>query len=502
MKAAGVATSATRSREAVIALVFVVVAIAAWLGIRTGVTIDNDTHALEDAFATILKGGYAPSRTSGFPAYELTGAAVWAFAGRTGVMLLSTLATLGALALLIRPSRARSSWLGLVCWTALALCPLVLTNASALMETSFALFGLALLIWCLDHKTFTWTLTLLLGLTAAGLILSRPDAILVVLATLMAVLAATWPRAMKLPAMSAMAIGIVLAIAALTLLTARLPFSQSFLQDEALIRRVARGGIGLTTAFSVIGAFAILALTIALLVGLWHQVRGDTKEHASGLLLDDPRFITIWLLLTFVLYGIRFVLLADELEYLLPLAVVLSVATPHLRQVGRAATWLGVLSLAGLLSTSVLTISLLDRSDPWVDAPTLAVAVNSGGFIQDLQVRDATSVRSTDSYKEFQASSMQPFQADLASGSAVLLPRDEWHFIVNEGYSQYFDRASHVIGCREFTSGTLVPNWRSSQRAGDFSDLDAFDQGALMHCSVVANLRDGIVTPSEAPAAH
>jgi hypothetical protein len=73
--------SIVKLRYAGVGIVFVIVALAGWLGLKAGWTIDNDSFALQDSFQSIIDGGYRPSRTSGYPLYEFLGAPVWQIGG-------------------------------------------------------------------------------------------------------------------------------------------------------------------------------------------------------------------------------------------------------------------------------------------------------------------------------------------------------------------------------------------------------------------------------------
>ncbi len=468
------------------------------MGVATGATVDNDTFALEDSFRALISGHYQPSRTSGYPLYEGVGAIVWAMGGRPATMVLAGVLTIAALILLIRPTRALLTWLGAVCWGALALSPLVLTNASAVMETPAVLLGLGLLAWVVSQPSGGRRWNALLALSCGALVLIRPDAVLIVGATAAALLLCRVDRGLKARAVTSACLGAGVALLVVMLLSGRFPFLSTYLQDEPALRRLARGIIGSTTVLGVVGCVALVILCIALGVFLWRS-RGTGTDASASALLDDPRFVSWWLLLTVVLYGVRFLALSDELEYLLPLIVVLAVSIPRLTSVGKVAIISGIVAIGSVASTSVLVVSFLGRTDPWQVEAAPMLTVNPGGFWQDLNARRAQTTRESPTYQDFLAASVPSHIQAIEDGTTVVLPRDSRYYVVNAGYRDYYAKVDTIVGCRELTTGTLIPGWRISQPAGSYEDLAAFERSEPMQCAIVATLKDGVVTPIAEP---
>ena len=490
----------TRTRVRLLLIGLGLVALCAYglLGIATGVTVDNDSQALLETFRSLLDGEYRVSRTSGFPLYEFSGASAYAVGGVRGAMVLSLVFTLSALVILIEPTRALRSWSGLVAWLGVALTPIIFTNASAIMETALLLLMISLLCLVLSTRHLSNRhRPVVLAVVMIAMVLTRPDSIFLGAATSIALLTLHFPLRVKktVPweALSA-AIGILIGFLALWAITRRNPFMSEFLPTESPIRRVLRGIVGTATLFGPVGAIALLVLLCSLVVLVW-KLRTESDVDNRDSPLHIPRFASWWALSTLLLYGLRFLTLPDELEYLLPVLVVLAVTSACITSVSTFTGTLSLVALGSAVATGLVSVSLLDRTSPWQVTPGIGVSLQPGGWVQDLQSRRAAQIRSTQQYQDFLRKSLGPLQVELDSRAATLLPRDAWNYVLNPGYAQYFYEFESIIGCDEITSETLIPAWRVSQRAASFADITAFDRNEPVACEVVASMVGPIVTP-------
>lgn len=468
------------------------------LGVRTGITVDNDSFAIIDSFNAILGGDYRPSRTSGYPMFEIVGAGAYGLAGVQGAMTLSLIATLSGLIILMRPLRVLNSVPGLLAWSALAITPVVMTNASAVMETSFLFLFVAVLVWLLSVNFTTSVIrSVALAAAAVALVLTRADAVLIVMATGLGLLV-WWYRSNPRPRIPVDAIALSAAVpiglAMLALITQRNPFSSSYLPPETLLRRLLRAGVGTFTFAGPVGLLATALLFIGLLLFALRcsrSIRSKTTEPP----LSSICFITSWLLATAALYAVRYITLPDELEYLVPVLIVLAACVPVLFFTQAIVGSLALLVLWSSVATGVVSISLLDRNSPWEATPGIKVSLQPGAWLQDLGVRQAASVRATPNYQEFLRSSLGPLQSKVEAGTATVMPRNSWNFALNAGYTSFYDPFDSIIGCAELTSETLIPGWRISQPANSYEDLVAFENGEKFDCEVVAELTETTVTP-------
>ena len=470
------------------------------LGVATGVTVDNDAGALLDAFRSLINGSYRPSRTSGYPLYEFLGSGVFALGGVRAVMLLSLLFTLVSLVLLLIPTRALRQTSGLLAWLGLAITPVVMTNASAVMETSLVLLVITGLTLTLSYEsTSTLKRPLLLGSSALVLVLTRADALLLGIATAGAL--AFWGVSIRAsPAwfvrnLGAIGGGLALGMIVLIALTNRLPFSSAYIPDSSATERILRAGVGVFTLFGPLGPMLLSIVVVALLVVMWRS-RQPTPSDISAAPLDSAAFTSSWAFLTLALYGLRFASLPDELEYLLPVLVVLAASAAGLVAANK---WVGYLVIAQIWTstlTGLATVSFLDRTDPWQARPIFSPSLQQGAWSQDLQLRQAANVRSSAQYQEFLDNSLgKPLVQDVDAGRATVMPSDSWNYVLNPGYTRYYDAFEFIIGCDQLSSETLIPGWRISQPAGSFTDLDQFASGQLMTCEPVAKLVGSTLVP-------
>lgn len=484
-------------RGAVVLVTILCLTAYAAAGVATHVTIDNDSFALVDSFRSILAGAYHPSRTSGFPLYEFVGALVYSSAGVPGVMVLSLALTLGGLIALLRPTGALRRPRGTVAWVALALTPTVMTNASAVMETALLLFLCGVLAWLLSSPSRSGlALPVLIGIISVCLVATRVDASLLVAATALGL--GVWQGARGWKAASQWALppitGAFVGLAIVWMATARFPLSGDALLEQELVRRVLRGAIGAWTAFGPIGAMALVGTFVGLLAVLFIRRRSLLAEPVEPPASSDS-FLVPWLLAVLALYGLRFLALADEVEYLLPVLVALAVAAPAFFATQRVVGVMTYIVLISGAATGVVSVSLLDRMSPWDPDPSLRPSIQSGGWVQDLSTRQAAATRRSSEYEEFLKESLGPLWPRVADGTAALMPRNSWNYVLNPGYADYYRDVKQVVGCDELSTEVLIPGWRVSQPPGEFGDTDALTSGQLMRCEVVAELGADFVTP-------
>jgi len=293
------------------------------------------------------------------------------------------------------------------------------------------------------------------------------------------------------------------AVVILVLLTGRFPFQTSYLVEEPIIRRALRGAVGFNTALSPIGVIALVVFALMLIITAAKLIRQrGTLSLGAGdsAPLSSQHFLVAWLMALIGLYSVRFLLLADEVEYLVPLILAIAVATPHLTWAGKRVWIPGLIVIASTASTSLVTVSLLQRTDPWQKDPVIHVSVQPGGFVQDLQARVASSTRSTSEYQAFLAKSEGSLQPGIEDGTIALVPRDTWNYVISLAYGDYYSKSDSVASCVELTSDTLIPGWRVSQPAAAYGDIAAFNSGKTMSCSVVAMIEPDAVIPNQAGA--
>lgn len=247
------------------------------------------------------------------------------------------------------------------------------------------------------------------------------------------------------------------------------------------------------TLFGPVGAVALGALVLALLVLVW-KLRTGSESELSASPLSSAAFVAWWVLATLLLYGMRFLALPDELEYLLPHPV-LTITASRLMNSSRLSRVLALVVLWSSVATGLISVSLLGRASPWQPSPGIQLSVEPGAWAQDLQSRQAAQVRATADHQAFLKESLGELQQQVDQGLTTLIPRDSWNFVLNPGYARYYDQFDSILGCDALTSDTLIPGWRVSQVAATFYDITAFKQGRVMNCEVVASIEGPVLVP-------
>lgn len=364
-------------------------------GASLGLAADSDSRVIVVAAERILSGEYVPSRSYGFPLYE--GLVAAAFAAGLGVFYLNLISLLAALtavafaAILARRLGAnRIGVSAVVC--AVALHPLVLTNSSALMETSLSLaFSLGFCILALNafrsprHGRFNG-----IGAVAAGvaLVLIRPDSVILV-ASVCAALIVIGRRSgdNSQERKGAVLLGAVAGLSALIfyLINGGLSFlSADVLQLEPIARRWLRAGLGIGNALQPVGTFVLVMFGVRLLQ------KGEATPTGSQL-PSFRRAFGLVLAIAVPLYLIRFAALPDELEYILvPLVLVFI-------WVLSAAESADVVKLVFLASIAqnIMAVSVFERT--WPEGLTIRPAVSIAGVWQDFRLRrDLLTINSDD----------------------------------------------------------------------------------------------------------
>ena len=423
-------------------LPLVLASVANW---GRGVGLDQDGGEILRIIPYLRSGTYTPSRTSGFPLYEYLAAGVVHVSVLQALSVVFTAATLVLLAALVRPDR---SWIGLLGWATYAMLPGTIASATSVIEIPLLALLITLLWWLIFFTNAQWVLVVI----AALAVLTRPDAALVW---------AIWrsERHVGRFLLGGAAIG----IAVILLLNRGIPEGE--LLTESLVRSVARATVSLSTLTNLVGLLGLAGL----LLGLTIAAVGRGADR-------DRIFYSRWLLAVLAVVALRFAVLPDELDYLLGAIITLVVLAPRV-----AGPRLVTLSLAvlfvGMASTALVTFSLFQRSDPWADNPHLDPSVNPGGVIQDIEARQATTIRKTAEYQAY-------FGQDAET---LVLPSSMWYQIFSPRFAPSYQQYRVLLGCVGLTSRSEPPGWRLSQPAGVYEDVEIFLDGREPQCEVVAD---------------
>lgn len=330
-----------------------------------GFATDSDSIRIWTSSGVLLEGRYEPSRTTGFPLYEAMVALLRAAgAGVYGVNLATLALGVAALLLLWRglPGPAGCIAIGLA-----ALTPVVLVNASALMETNLTILLVVAYVVALlrdqldagapgDPPNPLGPLPLMLGIL---LVTARLDAAIVVLAAG----AARWSERGDRRFLVHVALIGVVTLAIYTGLHGGLGFLAGIASvEDSLARKVVKASVGAFAALWTAGGVAVLLVLAAL-----------------------PQMTAGWrrfLMIVTVLFGLRLLALPDEVEYLMPwLITVLIAAGVHAR--ARAVLLMLPVAAVGHL----FSLSAFAKTDPLADGYRLIPGIEAPAWLQEAERR-------------------------------------------------------------------------------------------------------------------
>lgn len=346
-------------------------------GLRLGFAEDVDSLGIARSAEAILAGGYERSRVLGVPLYELIAAGLMGLGGVMFVNLASLLFTLGAVGFLWAALRRAGGKGAAFALLAASASPLVLINASAMMETSLLALCVSAGLWAAVAAAATGERRLVIAAALAGSLATavRPDAALFALA-LGASLAfeqrQSWKKAWETLAWFA-GFGL-LAIGLYGLMNGGFAFlDQVAVSKDNAGRSLARAVLGAATVLGLFGA-VVLAVTLG-------RVARDPEDAWLRAARASPaaRVALLIAITAGLLYGLRFLALPDELEYLLPAFLALCVALGAFA--GRLTCALFAMSL---LVANVAQIALFERRGEEVRA---AVSLQPGALVQDWAFR-------------------------------------------------------------------------------------------------------------------
>lgn len=438
----------------------VLVVVGLW-GVRLGFAEDSDSSSILRAAECIAGGSYQPSRTTGFPLYEGL-VALLVQAGADLAMLNATSLLFMVASAVWSVGLARRIGAGrdaaLFAGSLVALHPLVLINASALMETALSLvLALAFVdasLGSLEHpRSFhRRALSILLALL---LVLTRLDAVALVLsvcaATTLTHAKAGDRRHAVISVVDSALVG-VLALLVYSGLHGGTDFlSPTILGIEPFARRLLRAGLG---AGNALGAAMIVAVILALLGRPSAQPMPAPDRARSA--------FRAALALGCLLYAVRYAALPDELEYLIiPMVLVGVFAMAQVRS--RLALGL----LLGLsVAQNLATMSVFQRADPASDRLRLALGLAAGPVAQDFAVRENALLLADARFLAWVAEEAglgrerltpRPYGIGLVStGGKLLLSRSSLYKLDNSRFSDPERRSAYrtIVVCDE----VLRPN--------------------------------------------
>jgi len=370
------------AQNALVVAAIVVLLLLSLPQIHSGFGVLSDSEAIYEVHADILKGHIIPSRSVGFPLYEIPVARIINFFGVAGANLYSLfliLAFLGSMAVLLRERRN-----GALLFPALALHPLVVGNATVLMETPQSVLLVALTTLCAVYYERRPSVFWLAGMTACNTcaLLTRVDNVFFTAAlTCALVLNAYQGWRARLAIVMAMFFS-----GALFLFVYRylyydfgLLLGAPVMQYDNPIRKIVRAALGYVALLGIPATCCLGLLVLrqwrAILSGLGNLLR----------LSFVSRFFAFMLLF----FSIRFAMLPDKIDYIIPLymAFVLFVSDWTISRK------IIVALVVCILFQQALSFSLFDRDGS--GKLHVRPAVNPGAYMQNVQVRAIKQLQGT-----------------------------------------------------------------------------------------------------------
>ena len=353
------------------------VAAAGLGGLGLGYAEDVDSLGIARSAEAILAGGYERSRVLGVPLFELIAAGLLGLGGVSLVNAASLVFTLGAVVFLWAALRRTGGKGAPFALFAAAASPLILINASAMMETSLLALCVSAGLWAAVSAAATGERRFVIAAALAGALATaaRPDAALFALAlggSLAFEQRKDWRKAAETLAWFA-GLGL-LAIGLYGLMNGGYAFlDQVAVSQDTPARSAARAVLGAAAVLGLFGA-VVLAITLARAArnpkAAWTRAVDATPAARVALLIA---------IAAGVMYGLRFLALPDELEYLLPAFLCLCLAF------GAFAGRLTCALLAfSLLVANVGQIALFERRGEDV---RVAVSLQHGALVQDWAFR-------------------------------------------------------------------------------------------------------------------
>jgi len=353
-----------------------------------------DSEAIYEVHRDILEGNYIPSRSVGFPLYEIPVAHVldaFGLVGANAYSLAMTLAFLGVVYMMLRGKPN-----GMVLFPALALYPLVIANATVLMETAQGMMLMAIATMVAEWHDTRKNIRFLVLLAAFNLlaVLTRLDYVFFSAAVTCALLVKAdqqWnDRAKLLGAMVISGVAFLIAYGMINNGVERL-LTTSVMQHDAVWRKVVRAGLGYV---------ALLGLPASACLGVLalRHFRTILRHLASFSSLPFSfRFFAFMLFF----YTIRFVMLPDKLDYVIPLYLAFILFASEWTMARPVLVGLAVC----ILSLNFVTFSLFDRGEN--NNLHLKLAINPGAYTQNVDVRQAKKIQSSGGFYNYYEEQMQ-----------------------------------------------------------------------------------------------
>jgi hypothetical protein len=484
--------------QAVFALCFLLLLVAGIAGSGLSLAEREDSRNIFDTFPSILSGHYQRSRTSGFPLYELTSAWIYYYFGLRTVNLISLVYMLFFATGIIRVIQhtikdpVRQSFAAV----AVILNPIVLTNASGMMETSLYM---ALFAWSTVYLFAARARDLDFGdlvasqVLAALMVLTRPDSAFSAVAAVLSLLLDSELQNRRVRVLMVSSVCGLVSLAIYLMLNHDGGFlSVSILLYNPIARRLLQAGFGLVNILGLLGGVVLALLPFRIVVAHGAETVLTPILSRSARLLGRLLFLNILFVLP------RYFALPDQLDYL---AIVASLFWIWAAARIRSKVAVALLCASAALN-SLFHISLFERRN---DGFVPALSLNMGALFQDWRVREFRIVRASPAFREYVARNVYPDDANrpvfgevpfypglITQGRNppdVVMDRKSAYVLDNPRFrGWYYKRASFgiVYLCTEELFARR--GWPLFQAPMSFAAVNAFRNDRPLHCDAERRL--------------
>lgn len=486
-------TRFSRGERAVLITLAVLLAAAGLHGATLGLSAHGDSRAIvERSIPAILRGSYLPGRSFGNPLYEYVCGAIYRVTGSLlAVNCYSIVMGIGSLVLFGRLLRDGAGALRRsLALAGFALNPLVLINTSALIEWMQATLLLLVLLMSAElwlgrrrHQDLV-----AYAFCSALLVLTRPDAVWVCAAILLALI---WSAQGEAVALKALLFANVIAAVGTAAIFLIINHGTGFLNGyepsgDGLLRRSGIALLSVAAAFGPLGGCFLVCIDLALV----HRM-----------FVDGSGAISWWgrlLLVTSALFTIRMILLPDKLEYLLPLLVIALLTVT----IERFPTyWVACVATSSLLS-SFVCVSLFARHTGQ-DQMRVDLAITPGAVAQEWEVTSyyntlqkrqflqglARVVYPEDSHQRPVLQAVNYAIGVLSDSNDLIIGEEQLYRLDNSRFrGGAFQRWSyrHIYVCTGSISG-FKPGWRVFQRPPTLPAFDSRSQRLTLQCGSLSS---------------
>lgn len=458
------------SNTIVVSAVFFLAFAIIFDNIFIGLAEDADSGAILNSINIINSGSYMPSRMFGVPGYEFISAWLYGLGGVDAVNLFSVILwTLFSLTVyrVLDGIFSKDTW---IVFVAVCLHPVVLLNATVMMETMQALLLVALSVFYYlrvlannDQVNFNLTILAIINVL---MVLTRPDMIFFSAALIISLLLCkkTTDNRMKIVAAGLLSAASIVLIYLSLYTYFNVDFPSRSISIEFNLAHAARVVAGVINLF---GIFFLVAFPVLIVMKVNEAKRFDVNH-----VLDNP--VALLFVISVVIYAIRWFILPHETEYLLvPFLVTSFFIHQKFSLSFKYSFLLSILSMH-LLMPTFLSKEAVAADQLFNSTYNIALSTSPGILYQDIEYRKLKKYIKSDEFiddlqqaLEFDLHKVEvtPFTPGFIVNSEVFVSSKIGMWLVakdHEQLSQLNEKFNNIYVCEE----DIVPNrgWRVMQK--------------------------------------